>query len=639
MNKKKISLIMVSSIALLQVISAHSAEAATQNVSQANVVSKQLTSTSQSELTTSASNQVSSSDQSSALTQSDTQSNTQAASSSSAQSVQETLKGETKAAQVSGLTQITNIQGKIRVKNKQGTTLMDEKTGARTRVLGFKSAWLISKKAIDKSGQVWYKVSGTEYILAKDVFLYGTNMMVSTSNIKGIVKVKAAQGTAMVSNSGEMFRYLGMNSRWQTFRKGTDVFGDVWYMVSTNAYIRASDCYLEGQSVFHNPQKIGTVTLSITNGAGGNLMTNNGQITRKLPYKSNWLASSTVQAADGTVYYKVSGEEYLSSKDVRVLDGTEEHINNIQDRKGIVTVLNNKGTDTRNSVGKVNGHLKYQTRWQVSGIGTDGYGTKWYKVSSDQFVNANEVTNQQESMFQRFEGYSGVLVVSNYNGAVTRDSLNNKVKNLPVYSSWVITQKAIDKTGAIWYRVGTNQYVSATDMHAKTITVNKDMISGLPNNTSSNEFIVAHESGTPAEASNPNALENEVAYMKDHWTSAYVTHWVGHGGRIIQTAPVGRMSWGCGPTGNGKAFAQVELARTNDQATFAKDYQAYVRLLRFLADQAGISYKLDQDGKGIKTHLWISNAYHEVDHVDPYGYLQSMGVSKAKFARDLANGI
>ena len=75
-----------------------------------------------------------------------------------------------------------------------------------------------------------------------------------------------------------------------------------------------------------------------------------------------------------------------------------------------------------------------------------------------------------------------------------------------------------------------------------------------------NELIVLHESGNGKNVG-PNSLDNETAYMKRNWTSAYVSYFVGFGGRVKQLAPAGQIQWGAGATANAKAYAQIELAQ------------------------------------------------------------------------------
>ncbi len=158
---------------------------------------------------------------------------------------------------------------------------------------------------------------------------------------------------------------------------------------------------------------------------------------------------------------------------------------------------------------------------------------------------------------------------------------------------------------------------------------------GYTSKLSSTKWIIAHET-----ANNTATIDNEVRYMKTNASNAFVTHFVGGGGRIIQVAPVGKVCWGAGATANSCSYAQIELCRAKDQATFQKDYAAYVWLLRKLADECGIPKTLDTEAKGIKSHAWVSAHYpKETNHTDPYGYLSTMGISKAQFAADIANGI
>lgn len=168
------------------------------------------------------------------------------------------------------------------------------------------------------------------------------------------------------------------------------------------------------------------------------------------------------------------------------------------------------------------------------------------------------------------------------------------------------------------------------------VEVDKQLIPGLPSMYSTNEFIIAHESGNPNNVG-PNSLYNEVAYMKKNWNDAFTTHWVGSGGKVIQIAPTGQASWGAGSYANCRSYAQVELARTNDRATFEKDYKAYVELLKQLAKEANLPLTLDSSGKGIKSHEWVSNNLGGTDHKDPFSYLASWGITREQFNKDLAS--
>lgn len=156
----------------------------------------------------------------------------------------------------------------------------------------------------------------------------------------------------------------------------------------------------------------------------------------------------------------------------------------------------------------------------------------------------------------------------------------------------------------------------------------------------SKSYVVAHESGNPANTG-LDSLEKEIAYM-NRTRGVFVSHWVGAGGKIVQTAPTGFVQYGAGKPANYTSVAHVELARTNNKEIFKKDYAAYIWLLRKLADDYGLPCALDQGragAKGIKTHAWVTKNLGNTTHMDPYAYLASFGITKAQFAKDILTGI
>lgn len=172
-----------------------------------------------------------------------------------------------------------------------------------------------------------------------------------------------------------------------------------------------------------------------------------------------------------------------------------------------------------------------------------------------------------------------------------------------------------------------------------TYIIEKRLMSGLPNLAlTAVKYVIAHESGNPNN-NGPNALENELAFMNKNKANAFTSHWVGGGGRIVQVAPVNRVQYGCGPKGNPLSYAQVELARTNDNEQFKKDYAAYIWLLRELAKEAGLPIVLDSSGNGIKSHRWVTDTLGGTTHRDPFPYLQTMGITDEQFKLDIKNGL
>lgn len=149
-----------------------------------------------------------------------------------------------------------------------------------------------------------------------------------------------------------------------------------------------------------------------------------------------------------------------------------------------------------------------------------------------------------------------------------------------------------------------------------------------------NDYIILHETGGVAPAI------NNAQYFNREWRSAgtYSSHVVGDGGDVYQISPDGYVQWGAGSYANARSPVQIELARTNDPATFEKDYKAYVNLARDMANKYNIPLSLDGAGRGIKSHSWVSQNIWG-DHTDPYGYLAQHGISKADLAQDLRTGL
>lgn len=151
----------------------------------------------------------------------------------------------------------------------------------------------------------------------------------------------------------------------------------------------------------------------------------------------------------------------------------------------------------------------------------------------------------------------------------------------------------------------------------------------------SNKFIILHDVGVASGA------EANARYFKNNWNTAYTAFTVGDGGKVFQIGTPGYVQWGAGSTANAQSPVQIELGRTTSKAQFKKDYASYIELARDMAKKYDIPLTLDAGGAstpGVKTHRWVTDHIWG-SHVDPYGYLSSMGISKAQLQKDIKNGI
>lgn len=140
-----------------------------------------------------------------------------------------------------------------------------------------------------------------------------------------------------------------------------------------------------------------------------------------------------------------------------------------------------------------------------------------------------------------------------------------------------------------------------------------------------------------------STVDNEADYhLRRPIDSGFFTHVVGNG-RVLQTAQTNRGSYDVGGGWNAESYASVELIESHQtKEEFLVDYKLYVDLLRELAVEGGIPVTLDTDDlAGIKTHYYCTynQPDNHSDHVDPYPYLESWGISKAQFKKDIENGI
>jgi N-acetylmuramoyl-L-alanine amidase len=173
--------------------------------------------------------------------------------------------------------------------------------------------------------------------------------------------------------------------------------------------------------------------------------------------------------------------------------------------------------------------------------------------------------------------------------------------------------------------------------NTKAATVNNDYALSSSEGSSlktSNNVVIAHATGTYAPAVNNAIFEKRTWYSN----GAYVQYIVGDGGKIYRVGAEGYQAWGAGSWANANAPVQIELAQTYSSSEFKQDYITYVNLLRSSAIKYGIPTDVDSSAwRGVKSHLWVTNHVWG-DHTDPYGYLASHGITKARFAHDVKYG-
>lgn len=152
----------------------------------------------------------------------------------------------------------------------------------------------------------------------------------------------------------------------------------------------------------------------------------------------------------------------------------------------------------------------------------------------------------------------------------------------------------------------------------------------------SRRFIIAHSTATP----NGEAWAVARNMKRGINTSQTYVHLVIDDKNIYQVGSLGYVAWGAGQPANNMAPVQIELCEFTSHKRAIKAYKHYVNWLRWAAKKYGIPLTLDDNNStGIKTHAWlVKHGYSNTDHTDPWGYLNSIGITKNKFAKDLKKG-
>lgn len=179
--------------------------------------------------------------------------------------------------------------------------------------------------------------------------------------------------------------------------------------------------------------------------------------------------------------------------------------------------------------------------------------------------------------------------------------IGTKNQNASSLNNYITSQniKPVKVTSAVWNKFPKYKYRHGT---------------GKP------EGVVVHET-----ANNSSTIYNEIAYMKNNYSNAFVHSFV-DANKIINIANTNYLSWGAGYQAN-QRFVQFEQPRVHSKKAFAKQianasyYTAYI-LKKYNLKPNNASY----DGKGtVWSHKAVSKYLGGTDHTDPVSYYASNG--------------
>lgn len=218
-----------------------------------------------------------------------------------------------------------------------------------------------------------------------------------------------------------------------------------------------------------------TATVTNKNTATIYINANPNQIAanRALAYNTDWHVSAKVVAADGTVYYQVASNEYVKATDVQLASEKTNPPVKIADT---AIVVNNVGAvvyRTPNKQAATSRVLPYQSAWITTKYVIDNAGNKFYFVGNDAYILATDATLQSEQQDEDYkndvvESYPDIVhVTSNPSARVYDDKHKTLAVSLANGTDWKIDKKSTHSDGSVWYRVATNQWVSADNVEVK----------------------------------------------------------------------------------------------------------------------------------------------------------------------------
>ncbi len=190
----------------------------------------------------------------------------------------------------------------------------------------------------------------------------------------------------------------------------------------------------------------------------------NGTGTGKmLPESTDWKAYEKYTDANGVVWYNLGGNQWVKGTGI-ILDakpGSYKELKTI----GVVTQGSGVPVYTLPGVsGKATGQiLKPGTAWKISASVITSDGQLWYRVGTNQWVKATDITIGN---IQAMNDVAVINYVPGYGINVWADANGTKFtgKRLQTGSAWKVFAKATAANGHVFYNVGGNQWIDSANV-------------------------------------------------------------------------------------------------------------------------------------------------------------------------------
>jgi len=255
-------------------------------------------------------------------------------------------------------------------------------------------------------------------------------------------------------------RALAYNTDWHVSSKVVAADGTVYYQVASNEYVNANDVQLASEKT-NPPVKIADTAIIVKDSGSvvysspnKNMATN-----RILPYQSAWITTKYVIDNAGNKFYFVGNNSYILATDVTLKseqaneDYKDDVISSYPDIIKVTATPGAKAYDSQHDALPIS--LATGTDWKIDKKSTHSDGTVWYRVATNQWVNADEVQVKGSNYITTVSGMAKINYIPGYGVNVYNSpAANNKFTGtrLADGTTWRVTSKQI-VDGQTWYRV------------------------------------------------------------------------------------------------------------------------------------------------------------------------------------------
>lgn len=202
-------------------------------------------------------------------------------------------------------------------------------------------------------------------------------------NTNGVISIQTSKAPQYTYDSAsdsfkkaDSYTQLKLASAWKYNQKATTTNGDVYYRVSANGYVKASDV----TTAKVTPQ-FGVVTVNNDNGTKtyANTTKDSGAVQSIKP-DTSWKFFAVAVNPDGSRAYLVADNQWIPASDV---------VERVQAASGVFTVGSDAAPTFNGSGSVVKGKtLKARSAWKVTGVKNIN-GQPYYRIATDLYVRAD----------------------------------------------------------------------------------------------------------------------------------------------------------------------------------------------------------------------------------------------------------